>query len=218
MAVILAPSLLSADFGNLNREIEMLNESTAQWIHCDIMDGWFVPNISFGIPVLKAVSKIAVKPLDVHLMVERPERYISEFRDAGASVLSVHAEATIHLDRTLHGIKQTGMMTGVAINPSTPVTALLDVLYLTDVVCMMSVNPGFGGQKFIENTFNKLILLKEIIIKHNFQTKIEIDGGVSLANAQALYKAGADILVAGNSVFSQNDPKAAISELIALTS
>jgi ribulose-phosphate 3-epimerase len=216
MAVILAPSLLSADFGNLNREIEMLNESTAQWIHCDIMDGWFVPNISFGIPVLKAVSKIAVKPLDVHLMVERPERYISEFRDAGASVLSVHAEATIHLDRTLHGIKQTGMMTGVAINPSTPVTALLDVLYLTDVVCMMSVNPGFGGQKFIENTFNKLILLKEIIIKHNFQTKIEIDGGVSLANAQALYKAGADILVAGNSVFSHADPKAAISELIAL--
>jgi ribulose-phosphate 3-epimerase len=218
MAVILAPSLLSADFGNLNREIEMLNESTAQWIHCDIMDGWFVPNISFGIPVLKAVSKIAVKPLDVHLMVERPERYISEFRDAGASVLSVHAEATIHLDRTLHGIKQTGMMTGVAINPSTPVTALLDVLYLTDVVCMMSVNPGFGGQKFIENTFNKLILLKEIIIKHNFQTKIEIDGGVSIANAEALYKAGADILVAGNSVFSQNDPKAAISELIALAS
>jgi ribulose-phosphate 3-epimerase len=218
MAVILAPSLLSADFGNLNREIEMLNESTAQWIHCDIMDGWFVPNISFGIPVLKAVSKIAVKPLDVHLMVERPERYISEFRDAGASVLSVHAEATIHLDRTLHGIKQAGMMTGVAINPSTPVTALLDVLYLTDVVCMMSVNPGFGGQKFIENTFNKLILLKEIITKHKFQTKIEIDGGVSIANAQALYKAGADILVAGNSVFSQNDPKAAISELIALAS
>lgn len=218
MAVILAPSLLSADFGNLNRDIEMLNESTAQWIHCDIMDGWFVPNISFGIPVLKAVSKIAKKPLDVHLMVERPERYINEFRDAGASLLSVHAEATIHLDRTLQGIKQAGMMTGVAINPSTPVTALLDVLYLTDVVCMMSVNPGFGGQKFIENTINKLILLKEIITKNNFQTKIEIDGGVSTANAQALYKAGADILVAGNSVFSHADPKAAISELIALAS
>lgn len=218
MAVILAPSLLSADFGNLNRDIEMLNESTAQWIHCDIMDGWFVPNISFGIPVLKAVSKIAKKPLDVHLMVKRPERYINEFRDAGASVLSVHAEATIHLDRTLQGIKQSGMMTGVALNPSTPVSVLMDVLYLTDVVCMMSVNPGFGGQKFIENTFNKLILLKEIITKNNFQTKIEIDGGVSTANAQALYKAGADILVAGNSVFSHTDPKAAISELIALAS
>lgn len=208
-----APSVLSADFANLERDITLLNTSVCDWIHCDIMDGVFVPNLSFGIPVLQAIKKHSTKPLDVHLMIVQPERYITQFKQAGADILSVHIEASTHLHRTLQEIRQQGMKTGVAINPHTSISQLEDVLYLTDVVCMMSVNPGFGGQTFIERTYHRVTQLKEMIIQQNVSTLIEIDGGVNAQNATKLKAAGADVLVAGNFVFSSAQPLETIQEL-----
>lgn len=211
--MILAPSILSADFANLQRDIEMINRSEADWFHVDIMDGVFVPNISFGFPVVSAIKRHATKPLDVHLMIVQPERYIQQFKDAGADILSVHIEASTHLHRTIQQIKQAGMQAGVALNPHTPVESLIDIIADIDLVCMMSVNPGFGGQKFIERTYTKVSTLKEMILQSNSKAKIEIDGGVALNNASALLKAGADVLVAGNTVFSSKDPVGMIGEL-----
>ncbi len=213
MSIIVAPSILSADFANLQRDIEMINNSQADWFHIDIMDGVFVPNISFGFPVLKTVKKYAKKPLDVHLMIVQPERYIQQFKDAGADSLSVHIEASIHLHRTIQEIKLVGMQAGVAINPHTPVSHLSEIIADIDLVCLMSVNPGFGGQKFIEHTYVKIAQLKELILKTNSKAKIEIDGGVDLKNASALIKAGADVFVAGNAVFSSSDPVETITTL-----
>jgi ribulose-phosphate 3-epimerase len=210
---IIAPSVLSADFANLERDIEMLNQSEADWFHVDVMDGVFVPNISFGFPIIHAIKKIAKKPLDVHLMIVQPERFIQQFKDAGASSLSVHYEASTHLHRTIQQIKAAGMQAGVAINPHTPVSALEDIIADIDLVCMMSVNPGFGGQKFIEHTYEKIGQLKSMIIKKNSKAKIEIDGGVDLNNAPILIKTGADILVAGNTVFSSSNPEETIAKL-----
>jgi ribulose-phosphate 3-epimerase len=210
---IIAPSILSADFANLQRDIEMINNSSADWFHVDVMDGVFVPNISFGFPVIKAIQKYAKKPLDVHLMIVRPEQYIQQFKDAGATVLSVHIEACPHLHRSIQEIKKAGMQAGVAINPHTSVSLLEDVIADIDLVCMMSVNPGFGGQKFITNTFQKIETLKQMITRKKSSAKIEIDGGVDLQNATALIKAGADVLVAGNTVFSSADPGKTIFEL-----
>jgi len=211
--MILAPSILSADFANIQRDVEMINDSAADWFHIDIMDGVFVPNISFGFPVLKAIKAYAKKPLDVHLMIVQPERYIKEFRDAGADHLYVHIEACTHLHRTLQEIKKHGMKAGVAINPHTNVSLMEDVLPLTDLVCMMSVNPGFGGQKFIEGTYKKIKDLKQLITKMSAPTLIEIDGGVDLDNVHKLIAAGADILVAGNTVFSSKNPVETIATL-----
>ena len=211
--MIIAPSILSADFANLQRDIEMINQSEADWFHVDVMDGVFVPNISFGFPVISAIKKHATKPLDVHLMIVQPERYIQQFKDAGADILSVHVEASTHLHRTIQQIKLAGMQAGVAINPHTPIETLSDIIADIDLVCMMSVNPGFGGQKFIEHTYKKITLLKEMILKSNSKAKIEIDGGVDLNNASILSKAGADVLVAGNFVFSNQNPKEAIHQL-----
>lgn len=210
---IIAPSLLASDFANIQRACEMLNESEADWFHIDVMDGVFVPNISFGMPVMKAMKKHAKKPMDVHLMIVQPERYIKEFKEAGADILTVHYEASTHLHRSLQAIKKEGMQAGVAINPHTPVSLLKDVIGDIDLVCMMSVNPGFGGQSFIEKTFDKVRELKEIIQKANASTLIEIDGGVTSQNAGKLVKAGADVLVAGSFVFKSDDPKATIAEL-----
>ena len=207
---IIAPSILSADFANLQRDVEMINNSAADWFHVDIMDGVFVPNISFGFPVVKAIKKYAKKPLDVHLMIVRPEQYIQQFKDAGADILSVHIEACPHLHRTIQEIKNAGMQAGVAINPHTNVSLLEEIIADIDLVCMMSVNPGFGGQKFIENTFQKIDSLKDMIIRRNSSAKIEIDGGVDLKNAAALLSAGADVLVAGNTVFSSRDRKSVV--------
>jgi len=213
MSVIIAPSVLSADFGNLQRDIEMINNSEADWFHVDIMDGLFVPNMSFGFPVLKSLQKHAKKPLDVHLMIVDPDRYIDEFHQHGAAVISVHIEACNHLNRSLQKIRSLGIKAGVAINPHTSVSLLENVLELTDVVCMMSVNPGFGGQKFIENTYRKVSALKEMITKQNTSTQIEIDGGVTLENAKKLQNAGAGILVAGNTVFGATNPQEMIKKL-----
>lgn len=213
MSVKIAPSILASDFANLQKEIEMLNASEADYIHVDIMDGVFVPNISFGIPVTEAVNKHAKKPLDVHLMIVNPDQYLEAFKNAGAAIISVHYEACTHLHRTLQGIKQLGCKAGVAINPHTSVELLLDVINDIDLVCIMSVNPGFGGQKFIENTYNKVKRLKEIIVEKGAQTEIEIDGGVNKTNAPLLRAAGADVLVAGNFVFSSSDPIFTIKEL-----
>ena len=214
MSHIVAPSILSADFGNLQRDVEMINQSKAPWFHIDVMDGVFVPNISFGFPVIKAIQKHAKKPLDVHLMIMQPERYIEEFKNVGAHVLSVHYEACTHLHRTLQQIKAAGMKAGVAINPHTPVRLLEDILPDTDLVCMMSVNPGFGGQKFIENTYKKITQLKQMIKDKGYNTLIEIDGGVDLTNYKKLLAAGADVLVAGNTVFSSADPSKTIEALM----
>jgi ribulose-phosphate 3-epimerase len=211
--IILAPSVLSADFANLQRDIEMINNSQADWFHVDIMDGVFVPNISFGFPVMKAIKKYAKKPMDVHLMIVQPERYVSEFKDAGADNLSVHFEASTHLHRTIQQIKIAGMNAGVAINPHTPVSMLESVIQEIDLVCLMSVNPGFGGQMFIEKTYSRCAELKELISKNNSKAKIEIDGGVDLKNASALIKAGADVFVAGNTVFSSTNPAGTIAQL-----
>lgn len=210
---VVAPSILAADFANLQKEITLINESEADWIHVDIMDGVFVPNISMGIPVVQAVKRHAKKPLDVHLMIVQPERYIEAFRDAGAELISVHVEASTHLHRTIQHIKSVGAKAGVALNPHTPVTVLSEVLNDIDLVCMMSVNPGFGGQKFIENTYQKIRQLSEMIAERKAKVLIEIDGGVNEQNARPLLEAGAHVLVAGNFVFSSTDPKATIARL-----
>ena len=213
MNKLVAPSILSANFGKLNDDIEMINRSEADWIHCDIMDGRFVPNISFGFPVLSAVKKVATKPLDVHLMIVEPEKYITQFKKAGADILSVHIEACQHLHRTIQEIKEAGMMAGVAINPHTSIAQLENVIANIDLVCLMSVNPGFGGQKFIMNTYEKIKQLKQLIIQRNSNAKIEIDGGVDLNNYKLLYETGADVLVAGNTVFSSSNPVETIAKL-----
>lgn len=210
MSRIVAPSVLSADFANLQRDIQMLNESSCDWIHCDIMDGMFVPNLSFGLPVLAAIKKHATKPLDVHLMIHDPGRYVKDFKDAGAEILTVHYEGAIHLHRLLAQIKDAGMNAGLALNPHTPVDVIHDVLDLVDLVLVMSVNPGFGGQKFIENTYSKVIHLAQMRRDTGAGFLIEVDGGVNANNTARLYEAGADALVAGNYVFSSADPKATI--------
>ena len=210
---LIAPSLLSADFSNLIADIKMINQSEADWFHLDIMDGMFVPNISFGTPVVKAVKKHAKKPLDVHLMIVDPDRYIESFKDAGADLISVHIEACKHLHRTIRLIKSLGMKAGVVLNPHTGVIQLEDIIGEVDFVLLMSVNPGFGGQKFIENTYEKIRQLKEMIVWHNTDVLIEIDGGVDLKNASKLVEAGADVLVAGNTVFSSANPQQTISNL-----
>lgn len=213
MAHIVAPSILSADFANLQRDIEMINASEADWFHVDVMDGVFVPNISFGFPVIKCLQKLAKKPLDVHLMIIDPDRYAEAFRDAGAAVLTVHYEACTHLHRSIQNIRNLGMKAGVAINPHTSVENLADVITDIDLVCMMSVNPGFGGQKFIQNTYSKVTRLKEIIRSRESKALIEIDGGVDLENYHKLLASGADVLVAGNTVFNSKDPASAIKAL-----
>ena len=203
---LIAPSLLAADFANLQRDIEMINNSAADWFHIDIMDGVFVPNISFGMPVLEAITKHATKNIDVHLMITDPDRYIQTFANLGANILTVHFEACAHLHRTLQAIKAAGMQAGVALNPHTSVDLLEDVICDIDLVCLMSVNPGFGGQSFIENTYSKIEKLKKLIDRKGAKTLIEIDGGVTDQNAKKLVDAGADVLVAGNFVFKAENP------------
>jgi ribulose-phosphate 3-epimerase len=210
---LIAPSVLAADFSRLPEEIAMVNGSEADWFHLDVMDGRFVPNITFGMFIVEAISRLAEKPLDVHLMIVEPEKYIDAFRKAGAEVITVHAEACPHLHRTVYQIKETGAKAGVALNPHTPVSVLEDLIEDIDLVCLMSVNPGFGGQKFIYNSLPKTRKLKEMIMTANASTLIEIDGGVGLQNAESLLQAGADVLVAGNSVFGAKDPVGTISQL-----
>ncbi len=210
---LISPSFLSADFLRLKSEIEMINKSDADWFHLDIMDGVFVPNISFGMPIIKQIKKIAQKPLDVHLMIVEPNKYINHFKEVGADILTVHYEACTHLHRTLQSIKQAGMQTGVSLNPHTPVMLLEDVINDIDVVLLMSVNPGFGGQKFIENTYNKIEKLKRLIDSKKNNTLIEIDGGVNLINAEKLFDTGADVLVAGNAIFNSTNPTETIKLL-----
>ncbi len=216
MKHLIAPSILAADFANLQRDIEMINESDAQWIHVDIMDGLFVPNISFGFPVVEAVNKHAKKPLDVHLMIVDPDRYLKAFADVGAAVITVHVEATTHLHRTVQAIKELGCKAGVALNPHTPVTHLEDIIEDVDLALIMSVNPGFGGQKFINNTYKKIEQLKAMATSKNPGLLIEVDGGVNVQNAPQLLAAGANVLVAGNFVFSSNNQLATIKELVNL--
>ena len=213
---IVAPSFLAADFLHLDKACEMVNQSEAEWFHLDVMDGRFVPNISFGIPVISAIRKATTKVCDVHLMIEEPEKYAEAFKAAGADVLTVHAEACRHLHRNLQQIKDLGMKAGIALNPHTPISTIDEVLADADLVCIMTVNPGFGGQKFIHSMLKKVESLKESIIKKGAKTLIEIDGGVTLDNAAALVRAGADVLVAGNTVFAANDPMATIAALKAI--
>jgi len=213
MSHIIAPSILSANFLALEKDIKMVNDSQAGWLHVDIMDGVFVPNISFGMNIVKQIKKVSTKPLDVHLMIVNPDKYLEEFKRAGANILSVHYEACNHLHRTLDGIRNLDMKTGVAINPHTPISVLEDIISETDVVCMMSVNPGFGGQSFIENTYQKIEQLKELIYKRGSSTAIEVDGGVNIGNYEKLLACGADVLVAGNAVFSAENPAQMINKL-----
>ena len=211
--VLIAPSVLSADFANLQRDIEMINDSAADWFHVDVMDGMFVPNISFGMPVIKALKKHATKPLDVHLMIAQPEKYILDFKAVGADILTVHAEACTHLHRTIQAIQAEGMKAGVALNPHTPLSAIEEVLEDVDLILIMSVNPGFGGQQFIENTYSKLERLKAMLANVTNKPAIEVDGGVNVTNAPKLKAAGATALVAGNFVFSSFNPTTTIQEL-----
>ncbi|WP_298773987.1 ribulose-phosphate 3-epimerase [uncultured Empedobacter sp.] len=210
---IVAPSILAADFGNLAKDIEMVNNSQAEWFHLDVMDGVFVPNISYGMPIIDKINSLTDKVLDVHLMIVDPDRYISTFKQVGADILTVHYEACTHLHRTLQAIKAEGMKAGVALNPHTPVSVLEDVINDLDLVLIMSVNPGFGGQKFIENTYNKVSKLKQMITEANANVIIEIDGGVGIQNASKLVEAGADALVAGSAVFNAENPTAYIEAL-----
>lgn len=209
----IAPSLLAADFGNLQRDVELVNKSEADWHHLDIMDGVFVPNISYGMPVMKAIAKYASKPLDVHLMITDPDRYISTFASLGAYSLTVHYEACTHLHRSIQAIHTEGMLAGVALNPHTPIMALKDIIHEVDLVLVMSVNPGYGGQSFIDNTYNKIRDLRKLMDKEGTHALIEIDGGVTSSNAKALGEAGADVLVAGSFVFNSKDPLATIANL-----
>ncbi len=216
MSHLIAPSVLACNFANIQQEIEMLNASEADWVHVDVMDGMFVPNISFGMPVIQAMKKHSTKPLDVHLMIEKPERYISEFKNVGADILTVHYEACNHLHRVLQMIRSEGMMAGVALNPHTPVELLEPVLEEIDLVCLMSVNPGFGGQSFIDKTYDKISKLQNMIKAKGISVKIEIDGGVKHNNAKKLLDTGADVLVAGSFVFNSENPEETISALKAL--
>ncbi len=206
MSNIVAPSILSADFGNLASDISMINKSKADWIHVDVMDGHFVPNISFGMPIIDSINSLSIKPLDIHLMISKPERYIENFLNYNIKVLTVHLEASRHLHRTIQEIKSKGVMAGVAINPHTDVNHLIEIISDVDLVCLMSVNPGFSGQNFIENSFNKVKKLKKIITEKKSKCKIQVDGGVNIKNAKELVKNGADILVAGNFIFKSSNP------------
>jgi ribulose-phosphate 3-epimerase len=214
---LIAPSILSADFSDLHSAIQMINQSQADWFHLDVMDGVFVPNITFGMSVVAAIKKHAIKPLDVHLMIINPERYIQAFHQAGADILTVHYEACTHLHRTLQEIKQAGMKAGVAINPHTPVELLSEIIPIVDLVCVMSVNPGFGGQSFIENSYRKITTLRTMIQERQAQVLIEVDGGVTLENAARLTHCGADVLVAGYTVFASDEPERTIARLKAIT-
>ena len=213
MSHLIAPSVLSANFGNLNKDIELINRSDADWFHLDIMDGVFVPNISFGFPIIKAIKKLSTKPLDVHLMIVNPDNYTLAFKEVGADILTVHLEACSHLHRSIQNIKNLGMKAGVAINPHTPIESLKDIISDIDLVCLMSVNPGFGGQKFIENTFEKVRNLKLLIEQKKSNALIEIDGGVDLKNYKKLIESGANVLVAGNTVFNSENPTETIKLL-----
>jgi ribulose-phosphate 3-epimerase len=217
MKHLVAPSVLAADFTQLARDINMVNQSEADWFHVDVMDGRFVPNISFGMMIIEAIKKLATKPLDVHLMIVEPEKYIESFRKSGADIITVHIETCPHLHRTLQQIRATGAKAGVAVNPHTPVSMLEDILEDADLFCLMSVNPGFGGQKFIYQTLNKIKKLREMLDERNLDAHIEIDGGVGLQNAEIILQAGADVLVAGSSVFGAADPMKAISDMKALS-
>ncbi len=213
MNKLIAPSLLSADFLHLSKDIDMVNRSQADWFHCDIMDGVFVPNISYGIPVVQAIKKEAQKPLDVHLMIVEPDRYFEKFKNAGADIITFHYEASTHIHRSVQMLKSLGVKAGVVLNPHTPVSLLEDILGDLDLVLLMSVNPGFGGQKFIERTYSKIEKLRNMIEEQGVNTMIEVDGGVNTENAAKLFAAGADVLVAGNAVFKAEDPMAAIAKI-----